>query len=869
MRPLRVFAGAGLLALCCLQLLALLRAPAAWMPAEVGIVLGRGDSMQIGRDALGAPEGDAAPFLLRRDAGGDWWIGATDGAAPPALERDGVRRRGGSVTLATGQRLRVGAATFAIESGGADAVGFSSATMPPVAPAAPAAALPYGTPLDAGRMDGAPQDAASAASPVVPARAGGAPAAVHWRYDGATLWRDGAVQPACPDTRAGARLAAAWNRVAPAALTLARPLVFGGNLDCGNRIALPGLAAPAASFARSADGIAASAGGAGVQAPPLMVEAGIETALAERALRLQAGDILLAGRTRLLVRPDGGLLRLRPASHVALYAEPQRRLPPGVTWSWQRRALWNPAPALAAVMAGSAGVLLAGFCAWRRQKRGRPRAARTDGRAVFQLLAGALLALAGLLLLWLQRSGAAAGAGVALPVAWAALWLALWAPRRLPLALAAALLLLATGLLAQLELGLAGPDSSWLRYVQKSAALLAVGLGGGAGWQGWRGWRMQHGSAAPRQARVEALLMLLAALALAALLLQVAFGDETGVFDLQPVEFAKLALTALSAHCLALAAGAQPAPGGALRQCLRLVFPALLFAVLLAVALVQVDDYSPLVLLGVWGGALALAYALATGQRLAAAALLGCACLAVLGIVGLRGAGPAALAQWNFYADRFLVWLDPGTHPHTGQQLLLGARAVMEGGWRGADGLFGLATATRGGEAALRIPAVQDDFAASFFLNRHGLAAALALWLLQAAFVAGLLAIALRCWLAQRHARDFRLAWLARLRCFVLCGGAAFVCGHFLLSWGTNLAIFPVMGQPMSFLSAGGSHLLFFICPLLAFAAASAQSLEENQPCPAASHSAATPPGPHPAPACTPSPALHPALRQPTSSARS
>ena len=40
--------------------------------------------------------------------------------------------------------------------------------------------------------------------------------------------------------------------------------------------------------------------------------------------------------------------------------------------------------------------------------------------------------------------------------------------------------------------------------------------------------------------------------------------------------------------------------------------------------------------------------------------------------------------------------------------------------------------------------------------------------------------------------------------------------GHFLLSWGTNLAIFPVMGQPMSFLSAGGSHLLFFICPLLA-----------------------------------------------------
>jgi cell division protein FtsW len=35
------------------------------------------------------------------------------------------------------------------------------------------------------------------------------------------------------------------------------------------------------------------------------------------------------------------------------------------------------------------------------------------------------------------------------------------------------------------------------------------------------------------------------------------------------------------------------------------------------------------------------------------------------------------------------------------------------------------------------------------------------------------------------------------------------------------------MGQPMSFLSAGGSHLLFFICPLLVFGVASANTFEE------------------------------------------
>ena len=64
----------------------------------------------------------------------------------------------------------------------------------------------------------------------------------------------------------------------------------------------------------------------------------------------------------------------------------------------------------------------------------------------------------------------------------------------------------------------------------------------------------------------------------------------------------------------------------------------------------------------------------------------------------------------------------------------------------------------------------------------------------------------------------------------MLCGGAAFVLGHFLLSWGTNLAFFPIMGQPMSFLSAGGSHLLFFIFPLLAMGS-TVRPIEENPSC--------------------------------------
>jgi cell division protein FtsW len=770
MRAVRPFAGALVAALCALQLFALLRAPAAWMPTQVAVVLARGATVDLDHAALGAPARDGGRLQLRRAADGNWWA-ADDGAGSPLLVQDGARRRrSGSVALTAGQRFQLGVVHADVTAADAGAVTFS---------------------------------------------AGGAT----WRYDGALLRRTGTPQPACPDARLGTRVAGLWNRIAPAMLAFGRPLVFGGNLDCGNRIAVPGLSAPAAAIARNQAGdgfdLAATPG-----VPLLLADHGHEALLAGRPLRLDTGATLVAGRTRLLLAADGDVLRLHPAGHVALYADAALHLPPGVTWTWTRRAAWAlPAqaivPLLAVLAFAGAGALAAGIVA---RKGTRQRAGVAAGIALLLIGAGALL-------FWLQRTGAPAGAGIGLLVAWAALAFALWAPRRLDPVLAAALPLLALGLLAQLDLGLGAPDTAWLRNFHKTAALLALGTGAAT-----LAVLVRPARPLP-QARIELALLLLTGVALVALLLQVAYGDETGVFDLQPVEFAKLALAALSAHCLALACADGPSPGGAWRRGLRLAAPALLFMLLLGVALVQVDDYSPLVLLALWAGTMMLAQALATGRRGAALALVCVGVCAVLAVALLRGAGADGIARWDFYADRFLVWLDPGTHPHTGQQLLLGARAIAQGGWRGADGVFGVAQLGLDPGFALRIPAVQDDFAASFFLQRHGLLAAVGLWLLQAAFLCALLRLAARCWLTQAGARDFRVAWLARLRCFFLAGGAAFAFGHFLLSWGTNLAIFPVMGQPMSFLSAGGSHLLFFICPLLGAAAASSQSLEENESC--------------------------------------
>jgi cell division protein FtsW len=779
---IRVLSAALLLLLCALQLLCLLRAPAAWMPASVTVALAPGKDRLLDGAALGLPASGGSRILLRRDAAGAWWAAAADATTRLAVQRGDIRQRTGSVLLAQGHRFQLGASGFLVDDVDAGGLAFSRADT-------------------------------------------------RWRYDGATLLRGGRPQPDCPDARLAARLVAAWNRWLPSALGLDRPLVFGGNLDCGNRVAIAGVPAPGATIRQTPEGMLLAAGAGSLDTPLLHLDGAAHGAgqLAERAERLEGVTAIQLGRSRLLLERNGDLLHLQPVSHVALYREAQLRLPEGVSWTWTQRARWRlPQQALVPLaltfglaLAAGAGLLLSG-------------AGRRLGRASsLSALGSLLLAGAGATLLALQKSGLPIGAGASLLVAWGALWCA-WLALGRSLAGGAAVLLLAVGLLAQLDMGLGAPESSWLRHAGKTAALLAIGAGAiGL-------LRALHPLRAARplpQARVELGLLLLSGLALLLLLLQVAFGDETGVFDLQPVEFAKLALAALTAHCLALASGAQPAPGGILLRTLRLAAPALLFLVLLAVALVQVDDYSPLILLAVWGGAMAFAFALAGGRRLLVLACAGAALAAVLGVVLLRAAGPAEFARWNFYADRFMVWLDPGAHPHTGQQLLLGAQAIAGGGWFGADHVLGLAALGQDAGAALRIPAVQDDFAPSFFLNRHGLAAALLLWLLQALFLAGLLQSALRCWLQAGHARDFRLAWQARFRCFLLCGGAAFVAGHFLLSWGTNLAIFPVMGQPMSFLSAGGSHLLFFICPLLAVCVASEslevrQSIEENASCP-------------------------------------
>ena len=767
--------------LCALQLLCLLQSPAVHAPHIVLVTLKPGQAMTLGRDELAAPQAAASHLGVRRDASGRWWLRNASAGRQLSVQRDGVDRRMGSSALRQGQSFQIGASRFNVSASSARSVAFSANGQ-------------------------------------------------SWEYDGATLYRDGSAQSACPGTGVGARVLALWNRAMPHVLTAARALSFGGNLHCGNRLGVPYLAGGSAIISRARDALLLSnAAGSEAMAPVMISSAAGSIDIAQQEETFDGVTALTVGRTRMSVQLNNARLQLRPLRHVALFTEPKVRLPAGVEWQWQRRGAFTlPSGAAWWIMASLCAALgAAGAYAW---QAGRWPFVRDVGPQVrLNAFGTAVLAIAGVGALLLLRSGAPIGVGVSMLLGWAALWCCLLAGGRPTLATCAAVLLLAAGLLMQLELGMGAMESSWLRHFQKTSALLAIGLGTGAHLQ----LRLRGGALGMPQSRLEWTLAALAGVALLALAMQVVFGGETGVFDLQPVEFAKLALTALTAHCIAVGLGWQRgADHGALSlRWLRVAGPVLLFAALLGLALVQVDDYSPLILLLVWSVAMALAWSLASRKLVVVAVLAGVACVAVGSIAWLRIAGITEVAQWGFYADRFAVWLDPARHPHTGQQLLLAARAISEGAWWGADNWLGLAGLGDSAGAALHIPAVQDDFAPSFFINRHGLLGALALWALQALFLAGLVQTAGASLANAESSRDFRQAWLWRFRGFVLCGGAAFVLGHLLLSWGTNLAIFPIMGQPMSFLSAGGSHLLFFICPLLAFHAISAQSLEENASC--------------------------------------
>ncbi|MCJ7600189.1 MAG: FtsW/RodA/SpoVE family cell cycle protein [Desulfobulbaceae bacterium] len=163
---------------------------------------------------------------------------------------------------------------------------------------------------------------------------------------------------------------------------------------------------------------------------------------------------------------------------------------------------------------------------------------------------------------------------------------------------------------------------------------------------------------------------------------------------------------------------------------------------------------------------------------------------------------------WLPKHDRFATWSEPQRHSFSGFQVNGAMRLVGYGGWLGGeDSWFGE------NDAGNELPAVQDDFALAFFLYKFGGLAGIILLIVQLCYLyllssAGSKVLRLTGNYAKRQA--------AITLSFIIYG---LIVVHLLqwgISWGNTLGLIPVMGQPMTWLSSGNSHLISIGFPTLA-----------------------------------------------------
>lgn len=750
------------------------RAPVWLEPRALTVALEPGQTRVLGREALWAPQADSEHILLRRAADGGWWL-SNLAPSKQVLWRP-ARKRADRPTrewpLTSGAAFTVGAQRFSI-------ITAKRGTLV----------------LQTGEQ--------------------------RWRYDGLRLQREGQPLPECyPGWRTQLRYGLAalgLRRLAQ------RPLRLGGGVYCADRLGLPGVAVDTAVVAPRGSGFVLRPGIAGrPEGPPVTVASDTVEAesLWRRATALAVGDRLIIGRTQYRVAQTAPDLKLAVAARAQRWPD-GANLPAtthAVQVQWQSLAwLWPPdVQGLVWPLSLALALLVIGWVesVWRRGWRKACLWRRvTVPLACAAACVGLHLAVLSVPILWPYG------------LAWLALlvWLGVVRSPWSAGLLALVTLLLGGGLVTLLQLGVGAEESGWLRYGGSGAA-----LAGAFGWLAWalRGlgqWQQTAGWLDARLMRWG--LRGLGGVALALLAAQAGFGDEGGWGGLQPFELTKLALVAAAAYALLLRAQRWRRAENSSRPSLWLysLGPVVLLLAVSGFALTFLHDFSPLLLLLVWTLALVWAYLRAhprPARRWGGGAALIASILLMAGGAVLLHAQPERFPL-DFQLDRLRVWAAPEQHPHSGYQLRRALEAIRAGGWWGSVG-----TDAANGRA-MAIPAVENDFTPAFFLNRYGGMAAVALAGIQAAFILMLLTIANRA-LSQRACGADRLTALSGFAYFALYGGAALLGAHFLVSWGTNLGFLPVMGQPMPFLSAAGSHLLLFVLPIVALAVAAEEKSDDN-----------------------------------------
>ncbi len=464
----------------------------------------------------------------------------------------------------------------------------------------------------------------------------------------------------------------------------------------------------------------------------------------------------------------------------------------GIWWLWRRtapEARWELAPALGAAVPAIAGI-------W------TTLLLRGGGGEPDMMLLAAMTWLswfwATFVMVWTRRAFGLPG--------W--LWLA-------------AMFLAGAGALTLLQLGAGADNSWWLGFGGKHLALLAA-----------FGWAISLACALPHGVwrrlwlwvfNGESVAVAVAAVLVGLMLLQLVLGGEEGIGGIQPVELVKLLFVILLAFVgLHLTEVRRRDVKAYRRSPLIFLLPyvrfAAIFLLLVFGVVVSVRDFSPMIILALvmlawlWkvGGRVGERPTGAWMFRLVRPGVLAVLAAIVAGGVWLYG-NPEALPYDFPQKDRLLVWAQPDAHPHSGTQVLAALDRGGEGGWFGAGAWFGENGRVMG------VPAVQDDFITAFLLHRFGGVAGLALMAAQIGYLVLLLFLARR---TERltAAGDFSEQNAGLVAGYAIYGLAWMQAAHWLIAWSNTLGLLPVMGQPMTWLSAGNSHLLGFALPTLALA---------------------------------------------------
>lgn len=599
---------------------------------------------------------------------------------------------------------------------------------------------------------------------------------------------------------------------------------IGGGVNCSNRWRMPDLPPGAVAITWENGSFWVAPGG--LRAETLLFRRGQRqgTAFAQLVFPYdgQFGRVVsgIIGITRYLIRADADQMRFIPIANRDFFlstATPPRN---PVAWSWLGDGNDFPAWAKARMIFLGAGVVIATLLCvvifWAGRKWHTYNAMWT-----LQTIAGVVPAVLGIWVTLLLSQGAGRpDQSLMVATAWVAwLWatfMLTWTGRMQGFAawIWLCLAALATiGTTTLFQLGAGAENTRWLGFYYKHAAILSLFA--------WTmcvltlvsdtTWRKIWLNIFNR----EGLIGLIAIGLIGAMGLQFLLGSEEGIAGIQPVELVKTIFVILLGYVGMHITEARQREVRAFRQSpLAFMAPyfrfAGLFFLFIASIVVGVRDFSPMVIMTV----VLFAWLWRIGGKQAQFSRAGRFFMVIRPLVLLVVVGVVALMYYVYQnpdivpdgfpqKDRIQVWAQPQLHPHSGSQVLGSMDFVGQGGWFGARAWYGA------NGAVMTLPAVQDDFITAFLINRFGGLSGLLMLFVQLFYVMVLFLLGRS--VEKRFAKgDFGEQNAGIVLGFTLYGLAWMHVAHWLISWGNTLGLLPVMGQPMTWLTAGNSHLIGF-----------------------------------------------------------